>query len=171
MPKVWILVLLAYFATSPLSAGEAARKHVPYAQPVGTGRLSVLFWDVYDATLYAPHGAWKAVPPYALQIDYFRDIEGDDIAERSVDEMRKQGFSNEVKLAEWQTKMAKIFPDVKKGSQLTAVLTKHKSTDFFDGDRAIGSMNDPEFSARFFAIWLSDKTSEPELRRQLLGTL
>ncbi|PKG38536.1 chalcone isomerase family protein [Psychromonas sp. Urea-02u-13] len=30
-------------------------------------------------------------------------------------------------------------------------------------------MNSEDFSDAFLAIWLSDKTSQPKLRRQLLG--
>lgn len=150
-------------------ASDVIQKYVPNAAQVGTGRLSVVFWDVYDATLYAPHGKWNAHKPYALSIHYFREIEGADIADRSAEEIRKQGFSDDVKLAEWQTNMRKIFPDVKNGSELTAVFTAQKSTDFYSDGKHIGSIRGAEFGTYFFNIWLSEKTSEPELRRKLLG--
>lgn len=169
MHRLMMLTVLAVLAPSSVLADGVVQSHVPNAQPVGTGRLSVLFWDVYDATLYAPNAVWNPAQPHALHIVYFREIEGGDIAERSADEMRKQGFADEAKLAEWQKKMAGIFPDVHKGSQLTAIYTAQKSTDFYEGDKRIGSIKDPEFSRRFFDIWLAETTSEPELRRKLLG--
>ena len=42
-------------------------------------------------------------------------------------------------------------------------------TIFYEGDQELGRINDPEFSRRFFSIWLSTKTSAPEIRLSLLG--
>ena len=56
-----------------------------------------------------------------FSIQYLRDIEGKDLAARSVEEMRMQGLNDEKILTEWYTTMKNIFPDVKKGSELTAI--------------------------------------------------
>jgi hypothetical protein len=169
MRKPFTLFALFLLSASPVIASDVAQKYVPNAEQVGIGRLSVAFWDVYDATLYAPNGKWDAHKPYALSIDYFREIEGADIAKRSVEEMQKQGFSDAAKLAKWQIQMLEIFPDVKNGSKLTAVLKPEKSTAFYSHGAYIGSINDTEFGPHFFNIWLSEKTSEPDLRKKLLG--
>lgn len=144
---------------------------IPGAKVVGKGRLSIAFWDVYDATLYAPQGKWSPVTPFALSIHYFREIEGKDIADRSVKEIRQQGFADEVKLAAWNTQMKSLFPDVKNGSVLTAVFYPDKETVFYDGEKQIGSIKGEEFAKYFSGIWLGEKTSEPELRQELLGAL
>ncbi len=165
-----IAILLSCFLLSSATfAADAALKHVPDAQEVGTGRLSIVFWDVYDATLYAPGGKWDPEASYALKIYYFREIEGPDIADRTVEEIRKQGFGDERKLAEWQAQLRNIFPLVTKGSQLTAVAEPGKPTRFYFNDKPIGSIADAQFGPRFFDIWLGEKTSEPELRKKLLG--
>jgi hypothetical protein len=169
MRKPFSLFVIFLLSASPVIADDVAQKYIPNAEKVGSGRLSFVFLDVYDATLYAPNGEWNAHTPYALSIRYFREIEGADIAKRSVEEMRKQGFSDEEKLAEWHTEMRGIFPNVKDGSELTAVLTPQKSTEFYSGGKHIGSIKEAEFGTHFFNIWLSEKTSEPELRRKLLG--
>jgi hypothetical protein len=169
MRKLFAVLALCLVFASPVMANSVAKKYVPNAAQVGLGRLSIAFWDVYDATLYAPNGQWDARKPHALSIHYFREIEGVDIAKRSVEEIRKQGFTDAAKLAEWQTQMLGIFPDVKNGSVLTAVFTAQKSTVFYAGGKKIGSIKDAEFSKRFFDIWLSEKTSEPALRKKLLG--
>jgi hypothetical protein len=171
MRKLLTLFAMLFLFASPAIANDIVQKYVPNAQEVGKGRLSVIFWDVYDAVLYAPNGKWDAHKPYALSIHYFREIEGADIADRSIEEMRKQGFSDEAKLADWQKKLRIIFPDVKNGSELTAIFTARKSTDFYSGGKYIGSINGAEFGTHFFNIWLSEKTSEPELRKKLLGLL
>lgn len=169
MRNLFAFFAVIFLSISPAIANNVVKKYIPNAEQVGKGRLSVAFWDVYDATLYAPYGRWDAYTPYALSIRYFREIKGADIAKRSVEEMRKQGVADEVKLAEWGTQMFGIFPDVKNGSELTAVFTTQKSTNFYSNDKFIGSINGVEFGTHFFNIWLSEKTSEPELRRKLLG--
>jgi hypothetical protein len=47
-------------------------------QPVGSGDLRYLVWNVYTATLFAPSGAWAPDAPFALHIVYHMDIEGEE---------------------------------------------------------------------------------------------
>ena len=83
--------------------------YVPDARKVGEGRLTYFFWDIYDAALYAPRGVWTNSPPFALQLSYLRAIPGKDIADRSAEEMRKQGFNDFTTLAVWHQKNARDF--------------------------------------------------------------
>jgi Chalcone isomerase-like len=169
MQRSAIILLFALGFSSPALSSPAALKHVPNAQKVGEGRLSVAFWDVYDATLYAPNGQWSPDAPYALSIRYFREIEGTDIAERSIEEMKKQGFTDNTALASWNTQMRNIFPNTKNGTELTALFTSNKTTEFYHNGKRIGVIKDPLFGKQFFDIWLNKKTSEPSLRKALLG--
>ena len=162
---------LALLGITPAHALEHIRTYVPSAKKVGEGRLTYLFWDVYDATLYAPKGSWQEGKPFALQLSYLREIEGKKIADRSVEEMRNQGIKDEVKLATWHAQMRNIFPDVDEGVRLTGVYTEKGEAVFYKGDREVGRINDPEFSKAFFDIWLNEKTSAPDLRRKLLGAV
>ena len=138
-------------------------------QKVGEARLSVLFWDIYDAELLAPQGKFNKQGPFALSLKYLRDFEGDDIASRSVDEMRKLGMTDEIKLAKWYQKMQQLFPDVKEGQTITGVVDAQQVSHFFIDEQRLGQVNDTEFSKWFFNIWLSEKTSEPKMRAKLLG--
>lgn len=169
MRRSILIMLFALGFGTPTLAADAVIQQIPNANKVGEGRLSIVFWDVYDATLYAPNGEWNPEEPHALSIRYFREIEGADIAERSIEEMRKQGFSDERLLADWHKQMLAIFPDVKDGTELTALFTHQKTTDFYHNGKRIGSVNAPLFGKHFFDIWLSEKTSEPSLRKALLG--
>lgn len=169
MRKLWAIFTLSLLLSLPVMANEVMHKYVPNGKQVGSGTLSFALWEVYDATLYAPDGKWDAHNPYALSIHYFMDIDGSDIAERSVEEMQKQGFSDTAKLKLWHEQMRRIFPDVKDGTVLTAVFIPNKSTHFYAGSKHIGSVEGNEFGIHFFNIWLSEKTSEPALRKKLLG--
>ena len=47
----------------------------------------------------------------------------------------------------------------------------HQKSAFYFNDNLVGSIEDPMFGPLFVDIWLSEKTSEPKLRQQLLGSL
>ena len=164
-------LLLLSVMNSAHAVPDSIKSLVPGAQKVGEGRLTYVFWDVYDATLYAPQGQWRDNPPFALQLSYLRSLEGSKIADRAITEMREQGFDDEVRLATWHTQMRNIFPDVDQGVRLTGVYTQTGATIFYRNGAEIGSLSDPAFGQAFFGIWLDEKTSAPELRLQLIGIL
>lgn len=161
--------VMALLGLNPAMANDYISAMVPDAQKVGSARMTYMFWDVYDAALYAPQGRWSADHPFALKLTYLRNLDGQKIADRSIKEMRAQGYDNDIKLAQWHTQMSAIFPNVKEGDVITGIFTANKQSVFFDGAREIGRIQDPHFGQRFFDIWLSTKTSEPELRTALLG--
>lgn len=148
---------------------EIITRHVPEAQIVGTTRLNFLFWNVYDATLYAPDANWLPSSPYALAISYLRELKGNEIAKRSVKEMRELGFTDEDTLEDWYQQMANIFPDVDENTTLIGIRKRNGQTVFYDNGRLAGTVSDTRFADWFFGIWLNEKSSEPKLRRELLG--
>jgi len=66
-------------------------------------------------------------------------------------------------------KLLQIWPDIKKGESLTLITNEQGRSIFYHNDKKIGEINEPEFATDFLAIWLDKNTSEPELRKQLLG--
>ena len=163
------VVLVIGVATTLKVDANTLSNFIEKPQKVGEARLSVLFWDIYDAELVAPQGKYSEDAPFALSLKYLRDFEGDDIASRSVDEMRKLGMTDEIKLAKWYQKMQQLFPDVKEGQTITGVVDAQQVSHFFIDEQSLGQVNDKEFSQWFFNIWLSEKTSEPKMRAKLLG--
>lgn len=168
MRKIFAFFMSSLLFCSPAIAFDV-KQHLPSAQKIGEGRLTYLLWDVYDARLYAPEGEWDRQRPFALTLHYLRNLEGDAIADRSVEEIRKQGYDDEIRLAAWHSQMRDIFPDVTDGTELTGLYTPGEATQFYENGKWIGSVKDAEFGVHFFNIWLSEKTTEPELRRHLLG--
>ena len=144
-------------------------QNISDAQIMGEARYQFLFMDIYDATLFAPKSGWSFEKPFALKLEYLRNLSGERIADRSAKEIRQLGFSNEVKLADWHEQMINIFPDVKKGASLTGVYKPNAETVFYSQNKAIGTIKDPEFGKWFFGIWLSEQTSDNEFRKALLG--
>jgi len=154
-------------AVPPEVAAElgAARLH-------GSGRLRFLGLHVYDARL------WSAAPltptdwptsALALEIEYARRLEGAAIAERSLQEMRRQREIARDTAERWLAQLKAIVPDVVAGDRITGVLLPATGVRFFANGAARGEVRDAEFARLFFGIWLSEQSSQPALRSALLG--
>lgn len=167
-----LLLALAVTAMPRPAAADAgpASRLVPSAELVGQGRMTYLGFRVFDAELYAPQGQYSPSKPFALKLTYLRNFKGSDIAKRSVDEMRRQGVRDEAKLKLWGDQMRAIFPDVSQGVSITGVRDGSGKAIFYKDGQQIGSINDREFSRRFFAIWLGANTSNPSLQASLTGS-
>lgn len=163
------LAVTAMPRTAAADAGPAARL-VPSAELVGQGRMTYFGFRVFDAELYAPQGRYSPSKPFALKLTYLRNFKGSDIAKRSVDEMRRQGLRDEAKLKQWGDQMRAIFPDVAQGASITGVRDASGKAVFYKDGRQIGTINDADFSRRFFAIWLGDNTANPSLQASLTGS-
>ncbi len=143
-------------------------------QVVGTARLRVWGFDVYDARLKVGPGFDSArftEQPLALELNYLRNLKGLDIAERSLDEMRNLEPIAPAQAERWLAAMRGLFPDVKKGDRITGVHQPGRGALFYLNERLLGEVADPRFSRLFFGIWLSTKTSQPAMRETLLQGL
>lgn len=147
------------------------REELPAARLAGQGRLRFFGLSVYDARLWrtAAPGPEPWQQPLALELAYTRDLVGDQIAERSLVEMRRVGEVSPSQAERWLAQMRQLFPDVRAGDRITGVHRPGEGARFFLNGRRLGEVADANFARLFFAIWLSPRTSEPALRAQLLG--
>jgi hypothetical protein len=146
--------------------------NLPAAGLLGAGRLRFLGLSIYDARLWVPNGfnaGTYAQSPFALELIYLRSLSGKLIAERSLKEMRRQGGLSPEREQAWLQAMLQAFPDVNAGDRITGLHTPGVGARFWLNSKPRATVNDPEFSRVFFGIWLSDASSEPQLRSQLLG--
>ncbi|SHM28531.1 chalcone isomerase family protein [Roseibium suaedae] len=167
---VLLALSLVMLFPRPASAGlGAAGNSVPAASLVGEGQMTFLGFAIFDAELYAPQGQYKPSAPFALKLTYLRSFKGTAIAAETAKQMRRQGMKDVAKLEVWTDQMNRIFPNVSKGQSLTGVRDRAGNTVFYSGSKAIGTIKDPEFTKRFFAIWLGQNTQNPDLRNRLVG--
>ena len=145
---------------------------LPGATLQGSGRLRFVGLSVYDARLWrgpSPLGADWTTAPLALELVYQRSLVGRLIAERSLKEMRRQREISDDEAGRWLAAMTQLFPDVKEGDRITGLHVPGVGARFAVNGAVRGDVRDQEFARLFFGIWLSEKTSEPALRRALLG--
>ena len=144
------------------------------AQPRLAGSSRYTYWgfDIYQATLWVEPGFSSGETGrsrFALELHYLRSFKGGDIALRSIAEMRRVGTFSEAQAKAWLQAMQAAFPDVAAGDRLTGIHLPGQGARFLANGRPTAEVNDPEFARLFFGIWLSDKTSEPQMRLALLG--
>ena len=171
MHKTIAFGLLALFAVSAPAAElpAAACKLMQTCRLIGEGRLHWWGFHVYDAALWSSSGRWQAQAPYALDIRYARRLTGTQLAETSVDELRRLGIGDDAALERWGAAMRKLFPDVAPGSRLIGVHVPQRGALFYSATAYLGAIEEPEFARGFFAIWLDPRTPTPDLRSALLG--
>lgn len=160
-----MLVVAAFFCSVAAAAIPANVKLV------GQGQFSYLFWDLYQAQLYTKDGAWGSYQqsvPVVLKLTYQRDISKVDFIEATVDQWEHLQGKVTTQHKDWAKQLDKLWTDVKKGDQLSCVLLTDGHVEFYFNDKLLGTIKDPAFGPAFLDIWLSDKTSAPKLRRQLL---
>ena len=145
---------------------------LPQARLLGSARLKVWGFEVYDSRLWATaafSAASPAATPLALELTYLRDFKAQDIAERSLKEMRRSQPLSDAQAARWKADLLRVIPDVRAGDRILGVHRPGQGAAFWVNDKPAGEVRDEDFSARFFGIWLSPATSEPQMRAALLA--
>ncbi|WP_338363321.1 chalcone isomerase family protein [uncultured Pseudoalteromonas sp.] len=156
-------VTVAIFFT-PLSFSEEQTDF----KKVGEARMEYLFWDVYDATLYTESGGYEQnTHPVKFKLTYLRDFAAKDIVKATKEQWQHLGKSN--LSAKYADKLLSLWPDIKKGESLSLHTAADGQSTFYHNDQKLGEITDSQFANQFLAIWLSPNTSEPALRKQLLG--
>ena len=162
-----------------LLLAAAAFAHLAHATPElagltrrGQARFRFLGLHIYDIRLWSAApvtAAHWAEQPLTLEIEYARSLDGAEIAKRSLKEMRGQENLSDALARAWLAEMRAAFPDVNAGDRISGSFEPGVAAQFFVNGQPRRRVADATFARLFFGIWLSPQTSEPDLRRQLLG--
>ncbi len=139
-------------------------------RPLGAGEMRWFGFKVYEASLWAGPGESAIIDrPFALAIRYARAIPSQQLVETSMDEIRRLGFGDEPRLARWRALLSQALPSVEPGETLVGLHVPNRGARFWHEGRLVAELPDAELARAFFAIWLDERTREPELRARLLG--
>ncbi|WP_280539085.1 chalcone isomerase family protein [Chromohalobacter sp. 11-W] len=173
-----LAVMIGWGGSSALAASFAAEKSLDGTELVlqGAGTASYMFWDVYDAALYAPADASQdaiinAEMPMSLLLEYRRDVDVADIRE-----------------ATWATLDKQYAVKAREAIRPKIEAIQNAMTDVTDGDlyrldwnpdvpRLSLSLNgdkrfesdDVALARAYFGIWLAEPPLSEELRAALLS--
>lgn len=169
-----ILCCVVKHAHSQPSAPEPylfMQQTLPTSTLLGSGTLRFFGLNIYDVCLWVSPSFEPLnfdAHPFALDIRYHRGFSAASITQRSLSEISRQDELSPDEQARWEQALASIMPDVQSDDRLTGLYQPEQGMSLWLNEHPLGHLNDPELARRFFGIWLSETTSEPELRRALL---
>ena len=180
-PSIFILVLAAFSLTISSSAHSSVEKvQEPPAglevltkpRLVGHHLFTFFGLEIYHISLWSSP-EWTPEKwnrhSFALSLVYSRNLSGEEIAKRSIAEIKKQTALSNDKSQQWLNQLQFLMPSVNAGDRLTGVYQPSGNLVFWLDSKKLGEINDPALSEAFMAIWLSTKTSEPKMRKKLFG--
>ncbi|EHK0031519.1 chalcone isomerase family protein [Vibrio parahaemolyticus] len=147
-------------------------------ETVGEAQLTWFVFDIYRSRLKAPNGQYLVSTdvsphPFALEINYQRDISKQQLLEVTEEQWQKLGFPKSSR-QQWITQLSVIFPSIKNGDELTYITDGDKGQIIYrqagtKTQKMVGEITDERMNDAFLSIWLSPKTEFPKLRKQLIG--
>jgi hypothetical protein len=163
------MLRLSVFIISVFVTFSATANPIQNLDKVGSAKLRVLVWNIYESALYTPSGEFEGiVPGLALEIEYKRNISKKAFIDYTRDEWQKQSLYKD-ESERWLADLRNIFPSVRKGDRLVLKVADALSSQFYFNDEFIGEISNASFTNEFLAIWLSEQSSYPDLRDQLVG--
>ena len=166
-----IFALLFMTATAYVITATAHASPVAHLSKVGQGEMQYLFWTIYQAEYYQQQNTQTATdkePQKALKIKYLKSIDSQALVKATIEQWQQLGYSSD-NITSWVEPLNAMWPDVEPGNTLTLLVQADGHSQFYFNDNVIGTIQDSYFADAFLSIWLSEKTSQPELRQQLLG--
>lgn len=176
-----VCLLLAFPSHAQTVAGSSASADTVRWQQwetVGEAQLTWFVFDVYKSRLKAPDGKYRVSSdisphPFALEINYQRDISKQQLLDVTDEQWQKLGFSQFYR-EQWISELNTMFPNIKKGDELTYLTDGETGQLIYRRAgqapyTTIGYVRDERLNDAFLSIWLSPKTEFPKLRKQLIG--
>ncbi|MGR5131879.1 chalcone isomerase family protein [Vibrio alfacsensis] len=156
----------------------AETKSWQHWQTVGEAQLTWFVFDIYQSRLKTPNGQYTissdvSPHPFALEINYQRDISKQQLLDVTDEQWQKLGFTQSYR-QQWISELDTMLPNIKKGDKLT-YLTDGKTGQLIyrqagrDRYQTVGYVEDERLNDAFLSIWLSPQTEFPKLRQQLIG--
>ena len=168
----WPGVVMAVMPSAAKATPAPAVLDNPALSWRGKARFTYFGFEVYDATLWTAPG-FEATAAHehelALELQYLRNFEAKDIAQRSIQEMRRIAQPSASQEKAWMAQMLRVFPNIRKGDRLLGLQRPGQAAVFWHNGQLRGEIDDPEFAKQFFGIWLSPRSSAPAFRERLLG--
>lgn len=138
---------------------------------VGQANLSVLWFDVYDATLLTSSGRFDGyASPLILKLHYLRDISKQALLKETEKQLSKFESARDVR-QQWLLRLRDLWPDIKEGDELVFWVDQSGHSTFLYNQAVSGVISDPRFAHAFIQIWLSEDGEYPELAKRLKGEL
>lgn len=165
--KQWLL------ASCLLAAQAWACDSPDQLEQVGEAQLRHWGFKVYTARTFsckaAPLSADGLVSgPFALSLTYEREITAEALVQATRAQWQALGLLTD-RTDHWLEQLRSIWPDVRKGDQLTLFIDAQGQSRFYFGNQPLGQLKEAAFGPLFAAIWLHPESRYPDVRSALMG--
>lgn len=132
--------------------------------------FGLLLYEARLWTLDAFDSKHWADQRFALELVYARSFDGAKIAQASLELMQAQHGKAAERDRQWLAWMQQSFPNIQAKDRLLGLHQGAKEGCRFVHNRQVRlDIPDAQFAKAFFGIWLDPRTTEPALRRSLIG--
>ena len=132
--------------------------------------FGLLLYEARLWTLDAFDSKHWADQRFALELVYARSFDGVKIAQASLELMQAQHGKVAERDRQWLAWMQQSFPNIQANDRLLGLHQGAKEGCRFVHNRQVRlDIPDAQFAKAFFGIWLDPRTTEPALRRSLIG--
>jgi hypothetical protein len=140
----------------------------PGLHRLGTARHTVFGFHVFNATLWVVGRQWSPAEAHALDVEASRNIPPSRLIDGVIDEMRDIKAADDRQRSIWKQRLNQIIPALARGDQLVILCLPDQRTVVFYNGTKVGSVDDPNFGAALFRIWLDPNASRQDFRNALL---
>lgn len=161
--------LLCWLLLPSTARADALAKFMPTARLVGAARFKVIFFKIYDAELFAPHGKFRRNGPHALRLTYLVKAKKDRIISSTVKEMKRQKAASKSVIEGWIPLMERHFISMEEGSQADFINTGDGRLLLTANGKLISEIDDAAFATALMNVWLGPKVRDKQFQDQLMG--
>jgi len=176
--KLFLLALLFFPVLASASSSKSSTKipeaiHELFEQSflVGSATLKFLGIKVYDISLWSEEVGFSYEKRFAIYIKYNMNFSGEDLAQRSVTEIKRLHELSKQEESSYRESLKKIFSSVRKGDEKIAFFIPSQGVIIFHNGEPAGKISDPKLSRLFVDIWLDERSSYPKITKAILGKL
>ena len=166
MKKIFIIL---YLFLTTLEASETLKEEFSSPTIIGEGTLKVFFMEIYDLRLIADSPTFSWQNKFKLDFIYTRDLKKESVTKSSIKELRRQSSVSESDIESWQGYLEQSIKPVQEGTHATVLWNPEGHITFHYENYEPTTIKDEGFARAFLNIWLGEETSQPKLRKQLLG--
>ncbi len=164
LPLLLVLVFSSAAAVDSIAGTEVALR--------GSGRLSWMWYDIYDVELHLPSGASvdPSTQPCRLTFRYLRAFTAAELAKATTSTVRERmpGTARE-EVEQGLAAINALWPAVAKGDVLVLTAVPGKGIGVACNGRELGVVPGAIFAQVLFSIWLGDDPVDSGLKQRLLA--
>ncbi|MEO0343923.1 MAG: chalcone isomerase family protein [Pseudomonadota bacterium] len=165
------LFALSLSAVSAQDMPSEVAKIVPQPEMLGQSSTRILGITLYEGQLFTSQGAdFSYAEPFALTLTYRRNFSGAALAKATIDEIARIEGADQSDLQSLIPLFENCFPDVAKGERITATGPKANTIEVYKNGTRTCRAQDAGLRKRFFDIWLSAQSRDPQGAAQLKGS-